>query len=330
MFLFLLAAILVTDPSQARSFLQQGLVALQRGELTQARDALEQASKLDPNNAYAWASLAETYLRLKEPREASVAAQTAEKTGSGNPVISHALAMFYRESGDPARAFASAQAAENQQSSSPNRDLLAQTAFAYAQLLLHQQDFTRAADVLSSAMEANSGNAQLTLALGVARYGQRRFEDAIVSFLAVIRIDPEVEQPYLFLGRILDQAGPHLSEITQAFENWASRHPQNAKAQLLLAEALLAKNNRDENAEALLRRSIALDSNDWEAHYQLGALLESKRDYQQAAAELTRSIELDPKQPISHYHLARVYDRLGQPNRAKAEREIHQRLTTSE
>ena len=44
--------------------------------------------------------------------------------------------------------------------------------------------------------------------------------------------------------------------------------------------------------------------------------------------ELTRSIELDRKQSMPHYHLARVYDRLGQPERAKAEREAHERLTT--
>jgi Tfp pilus assembly protein PilF len=58
-------------------------------------------------------------------------------------------------------------------------------------------------------------------------------------------------------------------------------------------------------------------------------LLSNKHTYQEAATELERSIELDPKQPSPHYHLARVYDRLGQPDRAKAEREIHQRLTTA-
>ena len=52
-------------------------------------------------------------------------------------------------------------------------------------------------------------------------------------------------------------------------------------------------------------------------------------DYQGASAELVHSVELDPKQAMPHYHLARVYDRLGQPDRAKAEREIHQQLTAA-
>jgi tetratricopeptide (TPR) repeat protein len=327
LFLSLLLLLLVTDPKQAALLVQQGLRALQQGQLTQAQEALEQASRLDPNNAYAWASLAETYLRLKHPQQASTAAQTAEKIGSENPVITHALAIFYTESGDPARGFALAQTAEKHQPSPANQHLLAQTAFDYAQLLLRHQDFTHAADVVSTAIQADPQNAQLTLALGVARYGQRRFEDAVQAFLEVIHIDPTIEQPYLFLGRMLDQAGPHLGEITALYEAWVSKNSQNAKAQLLLAKALLANDGHNQRAEALLRRSIALNANDWEAHYELGVLLAKQHRYQQSAAELTRSIELDPKQPMPHYHLARVYDRLGQPERAKAEREAHERLT---
>jgi tetratricopeptide (TPR) repeat protein len=327
LFIALFLLLLVTDPQQAVLLLQQGLRALQHGQLAQAQNALEEARKADPNNAYIWSSLAETYFRLKQPQRASAAAKTAEKIGSADPIVCHALAMYYSESGEFARAFALAQTAEKQQPSPVNRELVAQTAFSYAQVLLRQQDFTRSADALSSAIKANPHNAQLTLALGVARYGQRRFEDSVVAFLKVIQIDPTIDRPYIFLGRILDQAGTHLGEITNAYESWASRDPQNAKAQLLLAKALLVSDARNERAERLLRHSIALNRNDWESHYELGVLLANKHQYQQSATELARSIELDPKQSIPHYHLARVYDRLGQPDRAKAEREAHQHLT---
>lgn len=282
------------DANQAKALLQRGLIALQHGQLSEARATLEEASRADPGNPYVWTSLAQTYLRLDEPKQAESAASKAEQLGGANPVVAHALGMF---------------------------------SFEYAQVLFHREDFTKAADILSAALQANPRNAQLTLALGVARYGQRRFDDAIVEFLKVIQIDPSIEQPYEFLGRVLDQAGPHLPEITADYEAWAKSNPQNAKAQLLLAEALLATDEHSQRAEELLRRSVALDGNNWESHYQLGVLLASKHEYEAAAAELTRSIALDPKQAMVHYHLARVYDRLGQPDRAKAEREIHQRLT---
>jgi tetratricopeptide (TPR) repeat protein len=287
LFLWLLAA----DP---QALLQQGLLALQQGHFAEARSILEQASGIDSANPYIWTSLAETYLRLGEPRKAEASAETAGKFAAGNQVVGHALSMFY---------------------------------FEYAQQLLRKEDFTHAAEILNTSLQTDPRNAQLVLALGVARYGQRRFDDAIVQFLQVIGIDATIEQPYVFLGRILDQAGPHLPEITKDYETWAVKNPTNAKAFLLWAKALLAADARDVKAEELLQRSIALDPSDWESHYELGVLLAGKRQYPQAAVELTRSIELDPKRAMTHYHLARVYDRLGEPDRAKAEREIHQRLT---
>lgn len=290
---FLLLLLLASDP---KALLKQGLVALQHNQLAEARTALEEAGRLDSENPYVWTSLAETYLRLGDSKNAESSASKAGKLGSTNPVVAHALGMFY---------------------------------FEDAQQLLRKEEFTHAADVLTTGLETDPRNAKLVLALGVARYGQRRFDDAMAQFLQVIQIDSTIKQPYLFLGRMLDQAGDHLPEITKDYETWAAKNPQNAKAPLLLAKALLAAGSRNPKAEDLLHRSVALDPNDWESHYELGVLLAGKHEYKSAAAELTRSLALDPKQPMTHYHLARIYDRLGQPDKAKAERQIHQQLTST-
>lgn len=276
------------------SHLKQGLVALNHGDLQMARQELEQAGAQDPKNPFVWTSLAETYLRLDELDKAESAGSKAGALSATSPVAVHALSIFY---------------------------------FNYAQVLLRKQDFTHAADVLGQALKADPHSAQLTLALGVARYGQRRFEEAISCFLEVIQIDPKIEQPYIFLGKMLDQAGPRLAEITKDYRNWMAQTPQKAEAPLVLAKALLLNDSRNGEGEELLRKSIELDAKNWEAHYELGVLLANRHGYQQAAAELERSIELSGKEAMPHYHLARVYDRLGEPERAKAEREIHQRLT---
>lgn len=275
--------------------LQRGLVALQRGRLTEARSALEEASRAAPDDPYVWSSLAETYLRLEEPEKASRAAGTAERLGGKNQVIHQALGMFY---------------------------------FEFGQRLLQKQDFTQAADVFVRGLRTDPKDPQLMLALGVARYGQRRFDDAAAAFLQVIQINPQIEQPYAFLGKMLDQAGTHLEKITKAFEAWAESNPKNAQAQLILAKARLVADPQDTKAESLLRESIALDANNWEAHYELGVLLAAQRNYRDAAVELLRASELDPTQPMPHYHLARVYDRLGDAERAKTEREMHQALVS--
>lgn len=345
----LLLGPIVNGPQQDANLLQQGLLALQHGNLQRARTDLEQAGHLDPKNPYVWSSLAEVYWRLKQPKLASNAAERAESLGSENPIISHALAMYYSEAGQFARAAKLEQRFAESPRADPNALSRAaelylragdpqsawqtdktdpQIAFDWAQVLLRSGDFTPAAQVIETALAAHPDDPQLTLALGVARYGQRRFEDAINAFLRVIKIDPQIEQPYVFLGRMLDQAGPHLPEIVRDDEAWLKRNPSSAKAPLLLAKALLAQNNKDERAEPLLRRAIQLNPKDWEAHYELGVLLESKHDYPAAATELSRAIDLNPNEAMPHYHLARVYDRLGQPELAKAEREKHRQLTS--
>jgi tetratricopeptide (TPR) repeat protein len=162
----------------------------------------------------------------------------------------------------------------------------------------------------------------------VARYGERRFDDALQAFLIVINIDPTISQPYLFLAEMLDQAGSKLPEITSLNEKWAAANPHNAKAQYVLATALLAADPTSARAALLLRNSIALDPHDWQPHYELGTLREREHNYADAASEFNRAIERDPDQPMPHYHLARVYDRLGEPDRAAAEREIHRKLTS--
>lgn len=308
--LFLVIA-LAADTNPPQDLLKRGLIELQHGQLADARADLERASRLDAKNAYVWSALAETYRKSNEPKLAAAAAKRAERIGGRDPVVRHALAMYYSDAGDVRHA----------------AKLDSQIGYSWTKASLEHGDFTEAAEIAEAGLSGHPKDVQLVLALGVARYGQRRFEDAVVAFLRAIQLDASVEQPYVFLGKMLDQAGAHLTEITEDYEAWTKRDPRSAEAWLLLAKARLAADSRDAQAEALLRRSIELDGNEWEAHYELGVLLAGRRDYAAAAKELERSIEIDPKQPMTHYHLARVYDRLGQPERAQAERETHERLT---
>ena len=343
--LYLLTGQAQPDPS----LLKQGLLALNRGDLAQARRTLETASLQDPKNAFVWSSLAETYLRLKLPGQAFAAAKKAETDASSNPLLSHALAVFYAEAGQTAQALRFARQAVSQVPSPENEFLLARVlladgqpeaawenaktnppiAFAWAQTLLKKQKFQQADAVIEPAVAAHPDDPQLVLTVGVVRYGQRRFDEAVASFLKVIALDPSIEQPYLFLGRMLEQAGPHLAEIKTPNPAWAAREPGNAKAQLLLAKVLLTEDRRDPRAEEHLRKALALDDKNWEAHYQLGAMLANQHQYDRAAAEFQRSIELAPREPLPHYHLAQAYDRMGRAADARSERAIHAQLTAS-
>ena len=81
--------------------------------------------------------------------------------------------------------------------------------------------------------------------------------------------------------------------------------------------------------EKLLRRSLRLKSDCWESHFELGLALVKQRKFPEAAAELARSAALNAKEALPHYHLARVYDRLGEAEKAAAERELHAQLSAA-
>jgi tetratricopeptide (TPR) repeat protein len=202
--------------------------------------------------------------------------------------------------------------------------------FDLAQVLMIHQSFEPAIQVLESSRSVFAKSPQLELALGVSYYGQRRFNEAVDSFLRVIEMAPDVEQPYLFLGRIIDQAGERLPEVEKRFAGYAKANPKNAASQFLYAKAINASSGDAATVEALLRKSIALDDKNWESHLELGGVLDKRRAYDEAAKEFQRSIELNPKSSTPHYRLARVYERLGRKQEAEAERGRHAALVAEE
>lgn len=339
----------------ALATLEQGLTFLRDGKLTDARTAFEEVVREDPKNSFAWVSLAETCRRLHDPAAAGDAARKAEQFGAEVPPVDHALASFYTQQGQLARAAAF----EEKYAASPKADPQAGlrtaelyeragdiasaervlkalwakrgseplVAFSYAQALLHKLNFPGAEDAVSHALAAHPKDPQLVLVLGVAHYGERRFPEAIDDFLKVIAIDPAIPQPYEFISKMMEQTGAKLPEITRAFALHEKTVPDDAMAKLVLAKAKLAADSKDPGAEQLLRQSLNLDNNQWESHYELGVFLEGKHAYQEAADELRQSIALDARQPMPHYHLARVYDRLGERDKAQAERKLHGQLT---
>jgi tetratricopeptide (TPR) repeat protein len=196
-----------------------------------------------------------------------------------------------------------------------------------AAALMKQQNFAAALEAIGAGRRYIARSAQFELSTGVAYYGLRRFPEAIDAFLRTIRIDPGVEQPYLFLAKMLDQAEGKMEAIAAAFAEFARRAPDHYLSSFVYAKALAASDR--ERAEAMLRKSIAARQDFWESHFDLGVLLERKGRFEEAAQEVRRASELNPRDAAAHYRLARLYDRLGKSEEARAQREMHEKLTAA-
>jgi len=264
---------------------------------------------------------AQLYLAAHLPKKAIELGLIALKT-QDTPQVRNLLGKAYEADGQTGKAVLELQTAiqKNEYEESYYFDL--------AYVLLQHQNFDTAIQLLVASRRVFATSAQLQLALGVAYYGQRRFEDAVQSFLRTIAIDPAIGQPYLFLGRILEHAEKRLPEIVARFSARAEAMPEDFMAQCLLGKALALQG--DERAEKILRASIALKEDYWESHYELGLILDKARKFEEAARELERSAALNAALPAPHYRLARVYDRLGRREDAAKERNLHQRLTAEE
>src|SRR5436309_6527745 len=102
--------------------------------------------------------------------------------------------------------------------------------FEAAHVYLLRQQFDPAVKILERGCKVFDKSAQLELALGVAYYGQRRFADAVDAFLRTIDLAPEVQQSYVFLSKMLDQAAGRLPEILPRFAAGAAGTPHAPQA----------------------------------------------------------------------------------------------------
>jgi tetratricopeptide (TPR) repeat protein len=208
--------------------------------------------------------------------------------------------------------------------------------FRLAQLYLVQQEFDAAIEVLSGARKTFDKSPQLELALGVAYYGARRFPEAVDQFLLVIVLDPDMPQPYLFLGRMLEHVGERMPELLLRSEQLEKNQPKSYLGYQLHAKAIAAQLPAGEftpeaaAALALFEKALALQPENAETNYEIGCLLDRKGDYAGAAARLEKAIQLNPKSPTPHYRLSRVYDRMGRKEDAAAQRALHEKLSEEE
>jgi len=281
-----------------------------------------------PRDGRVWVALSQTYWKLHKDSEANDAASKAATLGPEDPAVLQSLVIYYSETNQTLKA---AQAAAKYSSKVPEtREHAIELYFKAAKPLLDQQKFGEAIVFLKEGAARLPKSAQLELALGVAYYGLRRFDDAADAFLRTIEITPEVEQPYTFLGKILDQIPSRLPQVTKRFAEYESSHPASATAYLIHAKALDAQSLESETALRLIEKSIALNATDASAHFERGTVLDRLQRFTDAAVEFERAAELAPSDPAAHYRLARDYERIGKHEAAETEREKHAQLVKAQ
>lgn len=197
-------------------------------------------------------------------------------------------------------------------------------------------DFRSAEQAFLEGRKYFDKSAALEVGLGIAAFGQRRFQVAVDRFLHSAELAPRMVQPHVLLGALLPHASHRMDDVESRLRAFYEEHSDSHFGPFLYGKVLNTKlgpardPDRMAGVEALLRESIERNDEFWEAHYELGVLLERKRELPAAQRHLERAADLNPNVSKPRFRLARIYQKLGKAREARREREQHRRLAGQE
>lgn len=207
-----------------------------------------------------------------------------------------------------------------------------QNYFAWGSELLLHRAVWQAAEVFRQGTRAYPKSARMLTALGTAQFAGALYQEAAASLCAAADLDPADPQPYLFLGRIEMAAPTPLGCVAPRLARLVKEQPQNALGNYLYAMAILKSLEPApdpkalQQAETLLNRAVTIDPKCADAYLQLGILSFSQHQTEKAIGYYARAIEVQPQLGEAHYRLGVAYDRLGAPDKAKQEFQLHDEI----
>jgi tetratricopeptide (TPR) repeat protein len=159
-------------------------------------------------------------------------------------------------------------------------------------------------------LQIRSDTAYCHAQLGRAYMYLSKDREAIESLNRAFRINPKYQHEGIYvLALAAAYAGVRDYETSRKFYADAARLlPENADTHQGFGWALRSL-GRSQEAEAPLRRAIALRSDDSFSHYELGRALFDMGRWTEAEQELRQSIKLNPDNPEPHYSLGFILGR---------------------
>jgi tetratricopeptide (TPR) repeat protein len=207
-----------------------------------------------------------------------------------------------------------------------------QNVFDLANELVSHGAFEPALQIFQYGSAKYPRSARLRVGQGVAQYSLGQYTAAVQSLCQAVDIDPGDPKALDFLGKMYDISPAMAEEVAKRLAHFVELYPQNARANYYYALSLrkrsLETGSRKEwsQAEALLKKSAALDPLFVDAHYQLGLLYEDESRTAEAIREYGVSVQLRKDLSAAHYRLALLYKKAGKPALARQEFAIVEEL----
>jgi tetratricopeptide (TPR) repeat protein len=120
----------------------------------------------------------------------------------------------------------------------------------------------------------------------------------------------------------------HYEEAKAAFQHELAVDPNHAQALAYLGDIAMKEENFDQSL-SLLKMAIRQRQDIRIAYIDLGTVLMQQKLYAEALAALQQAVKLDPTRPDAHFRLGRLYQAMGEADKAEREfikvRELHEK-----
>ncbi len=153
------------------------------------------------------------------------------------------------------------------------------------------------------AVDSNPGYADAYFRLGIAMEQLGNIGGAIVAYHRATQLLPSLTEAWFRAGALVYTLG-HRDEAIGCFRRAAANGDNSSFARLGKARALLIE-DRDQEAEQVLRKTLAIDPRNAMAHDLLGNLLSEFGRFDEARACFQRAIAIAPLLAGSYYDLVR-------------------------
>lgn len=186
----------------------------------------------------------------------------------------------------------------------------------YTRLLMDLDRYGQAARIIERGMKNTPDNYALKLRMGAIEMTQGQYPQARQSFQKAIQEHPDIALGYIALAQGYMRDGDD-NDAAVVLAGARKKLPSNAMLEYLYG-LVLSHLSKTPEALAAFQRSIAINPEVAESHYELGKLYLKAGQLKPARLEFERVLGIAPEYANAHYQLSRIYARLGEKEKAKA------------